>query len=183
MSLSTGNGTGAFARSLRSSTTRAWTTRLLRLGSGGFASPSAMSSPGNRRNGACGVRHLIRARAKTSRCVLGASQVKAPSDKAPKRPKKGPFRRQPNGNPGERLSTPETRKKGTREGRAQRPAGASWALALRLGDKSVPPCALRRSKRHPIRPQNGPKKGRFDASRTETRLSAFPPRKREKTAL
>ena len=33
-----------------------------------------------------------------------------------------------------------------------------------------------------IRPKNGPKMGRFDASRTETRRSVFPPPKREKKA-
>ena len=33
-----------------------------------------------------------------------------------------------------------------------------------------------------IRPKNGPKRGRFEASQTETPRSAFPPRKREKKA-
>ena len=98
MSFARGDVTGAFGRSPRSYTTRAWTTPLLRLGSLGFASPLAMSSLGKMCNGACGVRHP----AKTSRCVLGASLAPGgqnvppcardrPSMRHPIRPKKGPF--------------------------------------------------------------------------------------------
>ena len=58
---------------------------------------------------------------------MRASPVKAPTEKATKRPKKGPFRCKPNGNPTACISPTETRKNGpvsghTRKGDAHMPA-------------------------------------------------------------
>ena len=63
---------------------------------------------------------------------MRASQVKAPTDKAPKRPKKGPLRCKPNGNPMGCISPTETRKNGPMSGHTRKGGKRTPALFPRF---------------------------------------------------